>query len=232
MHLGLVALIAVLVGNGPLRAAEKGYFKGIDRFYGDTDGRNLYMEGAALEYLQDDLHLRSLRAEIREKDDGSREIIFAGEVLLTQEEITVSGDRFAYHTGSEAGTFTGEVVLTRAETRDDQGQVIKEGITLACGNLYLQTAQKAFTATEQPTIEHREFRGGGQIISYQDEEEKLIISGGFHLWMDEDELLGDEICFDLRQKTFEARRGELPLELRLEIEEQEATGPADQPVSE
>jgi len=224
LTVGLALTMVVLVGHGRLQAAEKGYFKGIDVFYGDTDGRNLYMEGTALEYYQGKTRLRFKKAEIRELEDGSREIIFEGEVLLTQEDIKVTGDRFCYNTATEDGIFTGEVLLERAETRDEQGQVEKEGLKLVCGNLYLQTAEKAFTASEQPTIEHQDFRGGGQIISYRDDEEKLTISGGFHLWTKEDELIGEEICFDLRQKTFEARRGAAPLELRLEIKEKEQTG--------
>lgn len=208
--LGLLVMLAVPAG-GRLAAAEKGYFKGIDYFYGDTDGRHLYMEGTALEYYQGETHLRFNKAAIREVEDGSREIIFEGEVILTREDFKVSGDRFCYNTATEDGIFTGKVLLERAETRDEAGQVVKEGITLACGQLYLQTAKKAFTASEQPTVEYKDFRGSGQTVSYRDEEEKLTISGGFHLWTKEDELSGEEICFDLRQKTFTARRGGAPL---------------------
>ncbi|NLY90036.1 MAG: hypothetical protein GX081_00310 [Firmicutes bacterium] len=224
LKIGLVVAMVVLANHGRLGAAEKGYFKGVDLFYGDTDGKNLYMEGTALEYYQGETHLRFGKAAIREREDGSREIIFEGEVLLTQEDFKVTGDRFHYNTGTEDGIFTGKVVLERAETRDEAGQVVKEGLTLVCGRLYLQTAEKAFTASEQPTIEHRDFRGSGQTISYRDAEEKLTISGGFHLWSKEDEFIGEEICFDLRQKTFEARRGAAPLELRLKIDEKEQKG--------
>ncbi|HEY8392011.1 MAG TPA: LptA/OstA family protein [Capillibacterium sp.] len=228
--LGLLVMLAVPAG-GRLAAAEKGYFKGIDYFYGDTDGRHLYMEGTALEYYQGETHLRFNKAAIREVEDGSREIIFEGEVILTREDFKVSGDRFCYNTATEDGIFTGKVLLERAETRDEAGQVVKEGITLACGQLYLQTAKKAFTASEQPTVEYKDFRGSGQTVSYRDEEEKLTISGGFHLWTKEDELSGEEICFDLRQKTFTARRGGAPLELRLEINKKEEKE-AEQPEAE
>lgn len=91
--------------------------------------------------------------------------------------------------------------------------------------MYLQTKEKAFVATEVPRIEHADFSGNGETISYRDDEEKLTISGGFHLLMDEDELFGEEICFDLKQKTFEARRGATPLEMRIELEEKEAAPP-------
>lgn len=220
-QIGLAVALVFLAGGGRLRAAEKGYFRGIDYFYGDTDGRNLYMEGTALEYQQGETHLRFNKAAIREQEDGSREIIFEGEVLLTREDFKVSGDRFCYNTATEDGIFTGKVVLERTESRDAAGQVVKEGLVLVCGHLYLQTAAKAFTASAEPTIEHKDFRGGGHTISYRDAEEKLTISGGFHLRTKEDELIGEEICFDLRQKTFTARRGTAPLELRLEIKEKE-----------
>lgn len=222
-----VLLVAVGVG-GPLRAAEKGLFRGIDRFYGDTDGQRLFMEGANLEYFEGETHIRFNAAEIRETDDGAREIIFRHAVFLTHDDLRVSGDQFCYNTAEESGIFTGNVVLEREETRDDQGEVVKEGIRLVCGNLYLKTKEKAFVATEKPYITHADFEGNGQTISYRDDEERLTIRGGFHLIMDQDELVGEEICFDLKQKTFEARRGTTPLELHFEIEEKTET-PEEEP---
>ena len=216
---GILGLMVALAYPGRLTAAEKGIFKGIDRFYGDTDGKQMFMEGSNLEYFQGKTHLRFGEAEIREKATGAREIIFQGAVFLTHEELTVSGDWFTYNTQDESGIFTGAVVLERAETRNDQGEVEKEPLKLVCGNLYLQTAEKAFVATEDPEIHHGDFDGSGQTISYRDDEEKLTISGGFRLLTDEDELVGAEICFDLRQKTFDAWRGETPLEMFFEFGE-------------
>ena len=225
MITGLLALM-VLMGAGRVHtAADRGLFKGIDRFYGDTDGQHLFMEGANLEYFQGKTHLRFKAAEIREKPDGTREIIFQHDVVLTHEDLRVTGDRFCFDTKLESGAFTGHVVLEREESRDDQGEVVKEWIRLVCGHLYLQTKEKAFVATEAPRIEHADFSGNGETISYRDDEEKLTISGGFHLLMDEDELFGEEICFDLKQKTFKARRGATPLEMRIELEEKEAAPP-------
>ena len=43
--------------------------------------------------------------------------------------------------------------------------------------------------------------------------------------------MGEEICFDLKQKTFEAQRGALPLEMRIELEEKEET-PQEEPGTE
>ena len=216
-----MALMITLVYPGLLSAAEKGIFKGIDRFYGDTDGKQMFMEGTNLEYFQGKTHLRFGQAEIRETDAGSREIIFQGAVYLTHEELKVTGDWFTYNTQDESGTFTGEVVLERDETRNEQGEVEKEALKLICGNLFLQTVEKAFVATEDPEIYHADFEGSGQTISYRDDEDKLTISGGFRLLTDEDELVGEEICFDLRQKTFDAWRGELPLEMYFEFEEKD-----------
>ncbi|HHT05584.1 MAG TPA: hypothetical protein GXZ97_04870 [Hydrogenispora sp.] len=228
---GLLVLILVTGASRVVMAADKGFFKGIERFYGDTDGKRLFMEGANLEYFQGETHLRFKAAEIREKADGAREIIFRQEVFLTYEDLKVTGDQFCFDTAEESGTFSGHVVLEREESRDEQGEVVKEGIRLVCGNLYLQTKEKAFIATEAPQIEHADFSGNGETIRYRDEEEKLTISGGFHLLMDGDELLGEEICFDLKQKTFEAQRGALPLEVRIELKEKEET-PQEEPGTE
>ena len=46
-------------------------------------------------------------------------------------------------------------VLEREKSRDEQGEVVKEGIRLVCGNLYLQTKEKAFIATEAPQYRTR-----------------------------------------------------------------------------
>ncbi|NLC52535.1 MAG: hypothetical protein GX770_01020 [Firmicutes bacterium] len=220
---GLLVLMIVFRAGGVLMAADRGIFKGIERFYGDTDGQRLFMEGIKLEYFQGETYLRFKAAEIREMNDGSREIIFRDEVFLTHEDLKVTGDQFCFNTAEESGTFSGHVVLEREESRDEKGEAVKEGLRLVCGNLYLQTKVKNFIATEAPRIEHADFTGSGETISYRDEEEKLTISGGFHLLMDQDELLGEEICFDLKQKTFEAQRGATPLEMRIEIEEKEET---------
>ena len=228
---GLLVLMIVTGAGQAVTAADKGFFKGIDRFYGDTDGQRLFMEGTNLEYFQGETHLRFKAAEIREKTDGSREIIFRHEVFLTHEDLKVTGDQFCFDTAEESGFFSGHVVLERKESRDDQGEVVKEGIRLVCGNLYLQTKEKAFIATKAPRIEHADFTGNGETISYCDDEEKLTISGGFHLLMDQDELLGEAICFDLKQKTFEAQRGAIPLEMRIELREKEET-PQEEPGAE
>ena len=227
MVAGLLVLMAVMGVSRAVTAAEKGFFKGIDRFYGDTSGEHLFMEGANLEYSQGETYLRFKAAEIRELSDGSREIIFRQEVFLTHEDLKVTGDQFRYNTAEESGIFSGDVVLVREESRDDQGEVLKEEIRLVCGNLYLETKAKAFTATEEPRIEHADFTGSGETISYRDDEEKLTISGGFHLKMEEDELFGEEVSFDLKQKTFEARRGTKPLEVWIEIEEKTETPQED-----
>ena len=73
---GLLVLILVTGASRVVMAADKGFFKGIERFYGDTDGKCLFMEGADLEYFQGETHLRFKAAEIREKADGAWEIIF------------------------------------------------------------------------------------------------------------------------------------------------------------
>ena len=49
---GLLVLILVTGASRVVMAADKGFFKGIERFYGDTDGKRLFMEGANLEYFQ------------------------------------------------------------------------------------------------------------------------------------------------------------------------------------
>ncbi len=223
MITGFLVLMVVTGANRVVMAAEKGFFKGIDWFYGDTDGKHLFMEGTDLEYFQGKTHLRFKAAEVRELSDGSREIIFRNEVLLIHEDLKVTGDQFCYNTAAESGTFTGDVVLVREESRDEKGEVVKEGIRLVCGSLYLETKEKAFIAREAPRIEHTDFTGSGETISYRDDQEKLTISGGFYLKMEKDELFGEEICFDLKQKTFEARRGTKPLEMWIEIEEREET---------
>lgn len=216
---GLLVLWILFVYSGSLLAAEKGVFKGIDRFYGDTEGKLMFMEGTNLEYWQGRTYLRFAQAEIRETATGSREIVFQGGVYLEHEDLKVTGDRFTYNTEEESGLFTGHVVLERVETRDEQGKIVKEGLKLFCGNLDLKTTKKNFTARDEPRIEHTDFNGSGGQICYTDDDERLTFKKGFRLRMDQDELVGEEICFALREKTFEARRGAMPLEMSFEFGE-------------
>ena len=119
----LILALLVLSLSGGIRAAEKGVFKGIDHFSGDTDGKKMSMEGANLEYFQGETYIRFNRAEIVEEDDGARTVTFIGEVALQHEDLNVKGEMFRYHTKQKSGVFTGEVVLEREETRNDQGEV-------------------------------------------------------------------------------------------------------------
>lgn len=218
---GLILIMVVLCLSGGIQAAEKGIFKGIDRFSGDTDGKKMSMEGANLEYFQGETYIRFTRAEIVEEEDGARTVTFMGKVALQHDDLNVTGEMFRYHTKQKSGVFSGEVVLEREETRDEQGEVEKDGIKLVCHSLYLQTEDKAFTATGEPFIEHKDFQGSGEEISYVDEEEALTIKGGFYLLKEKEEIKGDTISFDLKQKTFSAQRGAAPLEVIFEIEDDE-----------
>ena len=211
----------VLCLAGGLQAAEKGIFKGIERFTGDTDGKRMFMEGANLEYFQGETYIRFAEAQIVEEEGGARIVTFSGKVSLVHEDLKVSGESFRYHTEEKSGVFTGGVVLEREEVRNDQGEVEKDGIKLVCESLYLQTKDKAFTATGEPFIEHKDFQGSGEEISYVDAEETLTIKGGFYLRKEKEEIKGESISFDLKQKVFTAQRGEEPIEVIFEIEEDE-----------
>ncbi len=217
---GLILLMVVCLTGGVL-AAEKGVFKGIERFSGDTDGKRMFMEGANLEYFQGETYIRFAEAEIIEEEDGARIVTFRGKVALVHEDLKVSGESFRYHTEEKSGVFTGGVVLEREEVRNAQGEVEKDGIKLVCSSLYLQTKDKVFTATGDPFIEHKDFQGSGEEISYVDATETLTIKGGFHLRKEKEEIKGETISFDLKQKLFTAQRGGEPIEVIFEIEEKE-----------
>ena len=218
---GLLLLIMVLCFSGALSAKEKGVFKGIDRFSGDTDGKKMFMEGSNLEYFQGETYIRFVQAEIVEQADGSREVTFMGNVSLQHEDLYVTGDKFCYNTDKKSGIFSGEVVLKREETLNDQGEVEKEGIKLVCNSLLLHTEEKTFIAREKPFIEHKDFQGSGEEIRYLDAEELLTIVGDLQIQKGKEEIKGEEICFNLKHKTFEAKRGAEPLEMIFEIEEKE-----------
>lgn len=218
--IGLLLMMAVLCFSGVIQAKEKGIFKGIDRFSGDTDGKKMSMEGTELEYFQGETYICFTQAEILEQEDGSREVTFIGNVSLKHEDLKVTGERFCYNTDKKSGVFSGKVILEREESLNDQGEVEKEGIKLFCNSLFLQTEKKSFTATEEPFIEHKDFQGNGQEISYNDAEELLTVLGGFQIQKGKEEIKGEEICFNLKQKTFEAKRGTEPLEMIFEVEKE------------
>lgn len=221
-------LLLIFFCSGALLAKEKGSFKGIDRFGGDTDGKSMFMEGENLEYFQGETHIRFDRAEIIEMDNGSRQVSFIGTVHLQHEDLVVSGEQFQYNTDKKSGTFTENVVLERKEVLNAEGKIEKEGIKLTCGSLFLDTEEKSFIATEKPLIKHKDFEGNGGKISYLDAIEKLTITGGFYILKEKEEITGEEISFDLKAKTFEAKRGTGTLEVVFEIEEEKDDGKIEQ----
>mgnify|MGYP000895451300 CR=1 FL=1 len=225
---GFLLLVILFSCSGMLMAKEKGIFKGIDRFGGDTDGKSMFMEGENLEYFQGETYIRFARAEIIELDDGSREVNFIGTVFLQYEDLEVTGEKFQYNTDRKNGVFTGNVVLEREEVLSAEGEIEKEGINLTCGSLFLDTDEKSFIATEKPFIKHPDFQGNGEKISYFDATERLTISGGFYIEKEKEEIKGEEITFDLKAKTFEAKRGTEALEVAFEIEEEKNDGEIEQ----
>ena len=147
---GLLVLMIVIRCQPGVMAAEEGSLKGLSGFMVIPMGSACLWKALNLEYFQGETHLRFKAAEIREKADGRGRSSSRQEVFLTHEDLKVTGDQFCFDTAEESGTFSGHVVLEREESRDEQGEVVKEGIRLVCGNLYLQTKEKAFIATEAP----------------------------------------------------------------------------------
>lgn len=193
-------------------AGEKVNVKGVERMWGDTDGDQTFLEGQ-LVTTQDQNIIYAPRASM---DKEKKIAIFSGGVKLVQEEVTITGDQLEVNFDEDQGVFSGNVRLEREETKDEEGKIDKERITLTCVTLEINTETKDFTANTDVVMEHKDFTANARKLVYLDQEEIMTFSGNAYLQRDQEEVWGEEITINLEKKIFEVKGG---VEINFEVDE-------------
>lgn len=207
---------ALFFAAGPVRSAEKVYITGARKMEGDTDGKKIHIQGELVAGKGE----TKIFAPYLEYDKDSKVGKFTGGVRLVQEDLTVTGEEFVINFDQDRGVFRNNVRLDRRETKNGQGEVEKDHITLTCSVLEINTETKDFTATGGVELQHKDFTASSPRLVYDDAGEKLAFYGGAVLQREKEEVKGREIIIDLKKKLFEVGNG---VELVFDVKKEEET---------
>lgn len=216
-------LFLLILCSGTVRGEEKKNepvrVTGINRMWGDTEGEKTYLEGE-LVITKGNTVIHTSFAEVTKTGDGdrARTARLSGGVLLFQDELKLAGAEAEFAFDEDWAVFRGDVRLEREEVKDAAGEVEKEGITLSCNFLRIETERKDFEASGNVFLVHKEFTVTSAGLTYEDAGEILFFTGGFFLSREKENMRGEELRIDLQEEVFDARNG---VELFFEVEEEE-----------
>jgi lipopolysaccharide export system protein LptA len=204
--------------RGEEKRSEQVRITGINRMWGDTEGERTYLEGD-LVITKGDTIIHSSFAEVKKTGEGDRDRTawLKGGVRLVQDELKLAGEEMEFAFEEDWAIFRGDVRLEREEVKNAAGEVEKEGITLSCDYLRIETERKDFQATGNVSLVHKEFTVTAAGLTYEDAGEILFFTGGFFLTRKQDSMKGEELRIDLKEEVFDAQRG---VELFFEVEEE------------
>lgn len=135
-------------------------------------------EGLTADKDADAVHIRSDRLEAYQQE---RQVIFLGNIVATQGDLTIQGDRLTvFYSEAEAAEVDGESPVGRLERIVIEGNVrISQNNTLATGNraVYYRSESK-FVLTGAPKIQRDNDMISGSSITYFIDSEKSIVEGG------------------------------------------------------
>lgn len=194
---------------------------GARRMEGDTDGKSVSLEGELVAIKGK----TTIYAPKIEYNKDTKVALFIDGVRLEQEDLIIVGEEFEVNFDTDQGVFRRSVRLERAETKDEEGEVVKDQIILFCRELELDTETKDFIAIGETKLEHKDFTASSPRLSYQDEEEKMIFTEGASLIREKEEIKGEKILVDLKKKTFEVTGA---VELTFEVEKKESEARKDE----
>jgi lipopolysaccharide transport protein LptA len=129
--------------------------------------------------------------------------IVKNKVQLVNEDVTILGDRLEYDYKKKQGSFTDNVVLKRAETKNAKGKVTKDSFTLTTTGLSFESETKNFVTQNKGTVEHKDFTGTADQILYNDSQQELTFKNNAHLKRPKgEEINGDSITIYIKDKSF------------------------------
>lgn len=169
-----------------------------DRIEYDDAGQKLDLKGKVV--IQQEATI--IKTENAGIDLAQKQLRLETKTDLTSREINITAAGLSYNYEKKTGTFTQDVVLTRAEVKNTAGKITKDAFTLKATGLYFETDSNNFTATDG-RIEHKDFSGTADKIDYNDKLQLLTFHGNVHLTRPHnDELNGEQIEISLPDQSF------------------------------
>ncbi len=222
----VLATVSLLLLLRPVAYGEEGpgnqtvRVEGIDRMWGDTEGETTFLEGE-LVITKGDTVIYASYAEVEKTGDGRRIARLSRGVRVVCKETTVQGEELTFDLDNDYGVLTGDVRLERREKRNEAGEVEKDRIVLTCAVLEIDTVRNNFTAGGDVFLEHEDFTVTAARLTYEDAGEILFFSGGFLLSREKEDLQGQNLQIDLKEKIFKAWE---QVELVFEVDGEEENG--------
>ncbi|MGE5582256.1 MAG: LptA/OstA family protein [Bacillota bacterium] len=140
------------------------------------------------------------------------------QVELKNDEVTITANHLEYDYQKKNGTFSGNVILDRAETKDEHGKIVKEGFKLTSAKLYFESETKNFKTEDKGMVEHRDFTGSAVEIEYIDSKQVLTFkTNAFLKRPKEEEIRGNLITIYIKDKSFVVNQG-VSIEFRVDSE--------------
>jgi len=165
--------------------------------YDDT-GQKLDFKGSVV--IQQDAAI--IKTENAVIDLAQKQLRLETKTDMTSRETNITAAGLSYNYEKKTGTFTQDVVLTRAEVKNTNGKITKDAFTLKAASLYFETDSNNFTANNA-RIEHKDFNGTADKIDYNDKLQRLTFHGNAHLIRPHsEELNGEQIEISLPDQSF------------------------------
>ena len=195
----IVLMMMLFLIAGLVHAADDPVQVKSDQIWGDTKKKLTYMEGN-VRIVQGQTIITTAKTKV---DLDKKVAIFEDKVELTHPDVTIDADNLEYNFKKKNGTFSHHVILSRKEVKDKQGKVTKDALKLTAAELYFESDTKNFVAKREGVVEHKEFTGTADSISYNDKKQELLFKGNADIKRPNNEdIKGEEIIINTQTNSF------------------------------
>jgi lipopolysaccharide transport protein LptA len=195
----MVLMIILFLIAGLVKAADEPVQAKSDKIWGDTKKKLTYMEGN-VRIVQGSTVITTDKTRV---DLDKKVAIFEDQVKMTHPDVTIDADNLEYNFKKKYGTFSNHVILSRMEVKDKQGKVTKDALKLTAAELYFESDTKNFVAKREGMVEHKEFTGTADSISYNDKKQELLFKGNALIKRpNSEEITGEEIIINTKTNSF------------------------------
>ncbi len=170
-----------------------------EKIWGDNKKDITFIEGN-VQIIQGSTRIFTEKAKV---DTEKKVAVFEEKVKLNHPDVTIEADSLEYNFKKKVGTFSKNIILDRAEVKDELGKVTKDAFQLTATELYFESDTKNFTAKKDGSVSHKDFTGTADIIEYNDKNQELLFKGHAYLKRpNEEKINGEEIKINTQTKSF------------------------------
>jgi lipopolysaccharide transport protein LptA len=194
----LFVLIVYILLAGIVKAGDEPVKAKSDKIWGDNKKKITYMEGN----VRIEQGSTVIITETSQVDLDKKIAVFENQLQLVSADVTITADYLEYNFKSKVGTFLRNIVLSRKEVKDTQGNVTKDAFKLSAEDLYFESDTKNFKVKSQGTVEHKDFIGTADLIEYNDKKQELTFRGNAKIKRPSgEEIKGNEVVINTKDNS-------------------------------